>query len=108
MFGKVNKEEIQQRNESISAEMRQTKPDAPIQEEKKEHPAKNAIGNILSILGGGATIIAGVGAAFLALNYLVGAFGFSVFATIIGLIGLGFLCQYFGAQMITTRWIPIN
>lgn len=105
MFGKVNKEEIEQQNQSISEEMRATKPDAT--PETKENPVKNAAGNILSITGSLAGIVAGVGAAILILNYLIGVFGFSAFVTILTLAGCAVAFQFAGNQMISNRWIPV-
>lgn len=105
MFGKINKEEIEQQNQSISEEMRATKPD--VKPEVKENQVKNAAGNILSITGSLAGIIAGIGAAILALNYLIGVFGFSAFATILILAGCAIAFQFAGNQMISSRWIPV-
>ena len=104
MFGKVNKEEIDNNNNAINEEMRSTKPHV---EEKKEHPAKNAIGNVLSITGTLSAVIAGVGAAVLALNYIVGALGLSAVLTVLILAGAALACQYAGNQMITNSWFPV-
>ena len=102
MFGKVNKEQIETKNDSLEKEMHSTKPDAT---QKKTNGPSNAIGNVLGLTGSAAIIIAGVGAASLALNALVTFFGLSSLVTVLILIAIGLVFQFGSTKLITDPWV---
>ena len=104
MFKKLNKEEIYRQNQGIDEEINGYKPET--KEKKEEHPVKNIIGNLAGIGGTVATLIGSIGAAVLALNYIIGAFGLSALLTIVLLVGLGLALNFIGSKMITNPCIP--
>ena len=106
-FEKIDESRINRENEYVDQEYQRKKP-ATQTEEEKEHPAKNIVGNVLSITGTVATLVAGIGGAMLVLEFVIGAFGLSALFTIAILFGSGFLINLVGNQMVSNPWIPIG
>lgn len=103
MFGKVNKDAVDQNNSNLEDEINKTKPEA---QPKKPIDKVNVAGNVLAVVGTSFQLVAGIGAGVLACVAISGLLGVSMLYTILILAGVGILLTLIGNKLMTESLLP--
>lgn len=96
MFGKLNKEEIEENNQAVEQEAPKSEDKQPI--DKKEL-ARDIGGHVLGLAGTVAGIVGGVAASVVLFSSFLSLTGLSMFWAIVVLFGASVLLTFIGNQI---------